>query len=262
MNAPRERNRHGLGSTRARSRASESWRRTWLLAALAPLLVAVGLAGLQSVAFVCASYHLGLCLLIPWLLARREGLSWHEHAARLGLAAISDSDSPATDRTGDMRLRSGGLRLGLGAALGVLSALSAPLAFILAPDLFPTGTQLREVLRSWGADPARRAPLFAFLLLVNGPAEELFWRGYLQDRLLRGPGSATGLVLLFASYHALTVGRLAGGPGAAALMLAGIVLAGAFWTWSRARWRSVWPALLSHIGAVAGYLAVSWRLLR
>lgn len=255
MNAPRERNKHGLGSTRARSRASEPRRRTWLLAALAPLLVTVGLAGLQSVAFVCASYHLGLCLLIPWLLARREGLSWHEHAARLGLAALFDSDSPATGR-------SRGLRLGLGAALGVLSALSVPLAFFLAPDLFPTGTQLREVLRSWGADPARCAPLFAFLLLFNGPAEELFWRGYLQDRLLRGPGSAVGLVLLFASYHALTVGRLAGGPGAAALMLAGIVLAGAFWTWSRARWRSIWPALLSHTGAVAGYLAVSWRLLR
>lgn len=222
--------------------------RSWLLAALAPLLVVVGLAGLQSVAFVFAVYHVGLCLAVPALIARREGLSWREHARRLGLV------SERTDERAQRILVSS-------LCLGGLFALAAPLAYLLVPDLFPDGEQLRMVLRSWGADPDRPMLLLAFLALVNGPAEELFWRGYLQDRLLRGPWSATCLVALFSCYHVLTVGRLAASPMAAALMLSGIVLAAGFWTWTRIRRRSVWPAILAHTGATLGYAAVCWHLL-
>ncbi len=222
-------------------------KRTWLLAAAAPLLVSGGLIGLRSVTAVVVGYHLCLCLLVPALLARREGLSWRDHAQRLGLV-------PGGDRSGR--------RIELGLAFGGALALAAPLSYLLAPGLYPTGDRLREALLDWGADPGRPALLFGWLLLLNGPAEELFWRGYLQPRLWRGPRSGVALIVLFASYHVLTVGRLASGAAAAAAMLAGVLLAACFWTWSRRRWESIWPALLSHTGASAGWLAVGWHLLR
>jgi membrane protease YdiL (CAAX protease family) len=231
----------GLNARRREANVSP----TWLLAVLGPLLVFVGLAGLGSVAAVFASYHLGLCLLVPALLARREGLGLSEHVRRLGLSG------PGTRR---------GIVLGL--ALGPCFALAAPAAFVLTPELFPAADRLRAVLQDWSVDPARFGLVFAFLVLCNGPAEELFWRGYLQERLVSGRCQAVWLVLLFASYHVLTVGRLAPGPSAAASMLGGIVLAASLWTWTRHRWGSVWPALLSHAGATVGWAAVAWHLLR
>ncbi len=211
---------------------------TWLLALLAPLLVIAILAGLHSVPIVFATYHVGLCLMLPAVLAKRAGLGWRDHARQLGL------------------VRRG---VGAGILLGMLMAAAPVVAFALRPDLFPDATLLRRVLSGWGVDPAAPGALFVFMGLVNGPAEELYWRGWLQHRLLRGPRSGAVLVLLFASYHVFTVGALAPGMGGMALMLVGVVGAGAFWTWSRAHWGSVWPAALSHAGGTLGYLIVCWR---
>ena len=82
-----------------------------------------------------------------------------------------------------------------------------------------------------------------------------------RHRLLHGPWSAVALILLFSSYHVLTIGALAPGPGGVALMLAAVVTAAGFWTWSRRRWNSLWPALLSHAGASVGYMLVCAKLL-
>jgi membrane protease YdiL (CAAX protease family) len=204
----------------------------WILPVLAPLLVAVGLLGLGSAPVVFVGYHGVVCLGSVLVFGRR---------ADLGL-----------------RTRRG---LWPGLALGVILGAVPPLAFVVLPDLFPDPARLREVLTGWSLDPDRPAALLAFMALVNGPAEELFWRGLLQDRLLRGWRSATALVLLFSSYHALTVGALAPDAGGVALMLAGVIAAAAFWTWTRWRWHTLWPALLSHTGASIGYMLVCARLL-
>ncbi|MBU2502944.1 CPBP family intramembrane metalloprotease, partial [bacterium] len=148
-----------------------------------------------------------------------------------------------------------------GLVLGVL-AFAAPLAaFLLAPAMFPAPDTLDKVLAGWGLDARHPGFTMAFMAIVNGPAEELFWRGWLQDRLLKGWRSGTVLVLLFSSYHVFTVGTLApGGPGAA-LMLTGVIAGAVFWTWSRRRWGSVWPAVLSHWGATMGYMLVCAKLI-
>lgn len=208
---------------------------------LAPLLVTAGLLGLHSVAAVLAVYQVGLCLVVPAVLARRAGLGWRGHARNLGL------------------VRRG---IGVGLVLGGMMA-AAPLgAFALRPDLFPDAAQLRAVLAGWGVGPDGTGALLLFLGLANGPAEELFWRGWLQGERPRAPGRNIGLVALFSSYHVATIGALAPGPGGVALMLTGVVAAGAFWAWSRARWGSVWVALLSHGGATLGYVGVCWAILR
>jgi membrane protease YdiL (CAAX protease family) len=214
--------------------------RTLLPGLAGPLIVALGLLVLHSAPMVFLTYHLGLCLLLPALISRRAGLSWSAHGERLGLSRR-------------------GLCAGL--ALGLLSGLAPPIVFAAAPSLFPDAVRLRSALATWGLDSTAPAAFLFFMALVNGPAEELFWRGW----LLRDPATSRGvrlaLALLFASYHVLTVGRLATSTGAAVLMLAGVLGGAFFWTWSRWRWGSVWPALLSHTGATCGYLYICARVL-
>lgn len=219
--------------------------RSRLIAAVAaPLLVVSGLLLLRSAPFVFVSYHLGLCLLVPLLASRRAGLGVAAHLRALGIERR-------------------GLQLGLGLALA--TALLPPLAWTLWPQLFPDATRLKSALADWGL--ASRAPgaFLFFLAMVNGPAEELFWRGWLLRAGPDGRAPGAGLQVLFAalftSYHAVTIGRLAPSAGAAALMLASVFGAALFWTWSRRRWRSIWPAVLSHAGATCGYLFVCAKLL-
>jgi membrane protease YdiL (CAAX protease family) len=215
--------------------------RSRLLAGLAaPLLVAFGLVVLRSAPFVFLAYHLGLCLLVPAWLARRSGRGLGEHARTLGLGRR-------------------GLQSGL--LLGLASALVPPVAFALAPSLFPDATHLRGTLAAWGLPPQAPAFFLFFLAVFNGPAEELYWRGWLlREPTPRWPLRAA-LVLLFTSYHVLTIGRLAPTAGAAAPLTVVTLLGALAWTWMRARWESVWPPLCSHAGATCGYLYVCARLL-
>lgn len=212
-----------------------------LLAGLAaPLLVALGLVLLRSAVFVFAAYHLALCLVAPAWLARRAGRSLGAHARSLGLARR-------------------GLQAGL--VLGLVSALVPPLAFALAPSLFPDADGLRAALAGWGLSAGAPASYLFFLALVNGPAEELYWRGWLLREPAPGRPTRLALALLFTSYHALTIGRLAPTAPAAILLTAGVLAGALAWTWMRGRWRSVWPPLCSHAGATCGYLYVCARLL-
>lgn len=214
--------------------------RAWFAALAAPLVVILGLAVVHSAPAVFLAYHLGLCLVLPVLASLREGASLRAHARKLGLVPR-------------------GIAPGL--VLGVL-AFAAPLAaFLLAPAMFPAPDALDKVLSGWGLDARHPGFTIAFMAIVNGPAEELFWRGWLQDRLLKGWKSGAILVSLFSSYHLFTVGALAPDRAGAALMLIGVIAGAVFWTWSRIRWGSVWPALLTHWGATMGYMLVWEKLI-
>ena len=147
---------------------------------------------------------------------------------------------------------------------------------LLTREIFLDPERLAAITYGWGISTRQTPWLLAALVVLNAPAEELFWRGYLHTRLVppasdgsassvagRGPRrSAVPWVVIallavgYASYHALTVGRLVPTAGKAALMFSGILAAGLFWGWLRQRSGSVWPALLGHWGAVAAYAAV------
>ena len=215
-------------------------RRPLLVAMLAALIVVLGTTVLHSAPFVFAAYHLVLCLLVPLLVSRRQGLDLAAHLRSLGLVRR-------------------GLRTGL--LLGLGSALVPPLAFALHPALFPDAPRLRAVLASWDL-PARAPAAFLFFLAVfNGPAEELFWRGWLLREPVPGAGVRLLLALLFTSYHAATVGQLAPGLASSFALLGGVLAGALLWTWLRGRCGSIWPPLLAHTGATCGYLYVCARLL-
>jgi len=222
----------------------------WTVAVLAPVFVVVGLYVLHSLPSVLATYQIGLGLVWSLFVARRLARrTWPEHLRDLGL-------------TGPAPVR--GVRLGL--ALGTLFFAAPIVRWLVWPDWSPGAAHLREVVAGWGVD--RRAPgvALAVLALVNGPAEELLWRGYLQHRLLHGRADfwrrALVLSVLFTSYHTVTIGALAPTGASLAGRLAVVLGAGLFWAWSRRRWGSLWPALLSHTGATFGYVTVAVLILR
>jgi membrane protease YdiL (CAAX protease family) len=87
------------------------------------------------------------------------------------------------------------------------------------------------------ADPLRIGLL---MLLVIGPGEELFWRGYLQRRLGTRYGKWAGFVMATTLY---TVVHIA--TGNMVLVLAALVC-GLFWGWLYLRYRSMIINVVSH----------------
>ena len=67
--------------------------------------------------------------------------------------------------------------------------------------------------------------VFIFLLLffVTGPGEEIFWRGFLQNRLMKRWGNSSGFLVATALYGGVHIFS-----GNLILILAAFV-AGAFW---------------------------------
>ncbi len=87
------------------------------------------------------------------------------------------------------------------------------------------------------------APLWVIvlLLLLIAPAEELFWRGFVQRRLMGEWGGAKGYLAAAALYAGVHVWAL--NP----MLLAAALLCGLAWGWLFLRCRSLWPSIISHV---------------
>lgn len=218
------------------------WPWFWLLGA--PATVVGLLFWWHNVFAVFAVYQIGFCLLLPAvcnILIRRFSLA--AHLEFLGLTG------PGTSR-GLL------LGLGLGGALGGGTILMFQWfgGFFLADQDIPT------VMAGWGVTRANLALLFWFMTLVNAPAEELYWRGFVHTELAENrPRRATILLIAacYASYHGVTVYLLVPNFPAAMLFMTAILAAGCFWGWLREKTGSVWPALISHAGAAGAYMVVA-----
>lgn len=83
--------------------------------------------------------------------------------------------------------------------------------------------------------------LIAVLLFAwVGPAEEVFWRAFVQRRLGRQYGPFAGFVVTAAIYTVVHIWSFN------LMLLAAAGLCGLFWGAMFFRFRSVWPALISH----------------
>lgn len=80
----------------------------------------------------------------------------------------------------------------------------------------------------------------ALLFFIVGPAEELFWRGFLQDRFAARWGDNTGWIaggLVYAAVHIWAWSFM--------LFMAALIC-GLFWGWMYKHYRSLWPGIISH----------------
>ena len=81
--------------------------------------------------------------------------------------------------------------------------------------------------------------IFAALLLVIGPGEELFWRGFIQKRLTERYGGKAVVIaaVLYAAAHIVTLNFM--------LIMASLVC-GLFWGALYHKEKSLYPVILSH----------------
>ncbi len=89
---------------------------------------------------------------------------------------------------------------------------------------------------------AQASPLAIGLLLLFwvGPAEEIFWRGFVQERLCERYGRTGGYLvatLIYAVIHVF---------GFNFMLFMASLFCGLFWGALYLRYRSVWPGLISH----------------
>lgn len=111
-------------------------------------------------------------------------------------------------------------------ALGVAMAAALWLAFfigdIVAAELFPFARpevsaiyDIRVGISPW--------LLSALLLFLIGPAEEIFWRGFIQEQLSRRWGANAGFVIATALYTAVHI------PSCNMMLTLASCVAGGFW---------------------------------
>jgi len=110
--------------------------------------------------------------------------------------------------------------------LGLFSAAVLYFIFLLgdklAPFFLPRATAQVGGIYSLGAG-TNKVLVFLLLFFVTGPGEEIFWRGFLQDRLMTRWGKFSGYVvttIAYAGVHLFSWNLM--------LILAAFV-AGAFW---------------------------------
>ena len=181
-----------------------------------------------AVAFAAALWVVAFAL--PW------GNFWAKiavSAAFLGFWALLAGAGPKT--WGRLDFRAVLLGLAYAAALYGIFYLGNRISEWLFP--FAAG-QVGGIYAKGQGTPAWMICLL--LLFVTGPAEEIFWRGYLQRRLMERLGPGTGFALATACYAGVHL-------CSANFMLIGAAgVAGLFWGALYWKTRNLWPLILSH----------------
>ncbi|MCH7472930.1 CPBP family intramembrane metalloprotease [bacterium] len=78
------------------------------------------------------------------------------------------------------------------------------------------------------------------VVLWIGPAEEMFWRGFVQRRLALRHGALAGFIVTSLVYTLVHIW------GLNFMLLAAALICGLFWGAMFLLYRSVWPGLISH----------------
>ena len=79
-----------------------------------------------------------------------------------------------------------------------------------------------------------------FLFFIIGPAEEIFWRGFVQDTLSQKFGENWGWIaasLVYGGVHIFALNFM--------LFMAALIC-GLFWGYIFKRYKSLWPGIISH----------------
>ncbi len=127
---------------------------------------------------------------------------------------------------------------------GLLSAVFLYLVFLggreVAVRVLPfAGEQILSVYDNRGLLELWQIGLF--IALVIGPAEEVFWRGFLQRELAARVGARKGYLFAVAAYagvHIVTRN---------AMLVVAAGTAGLLWAWLYMRTGRLWPGIVSHV---------------
>ena len=128
-------------------------------------------------------------------------------------------------------------------AIGLLSALILYLIFYLGNFvsnlLFDFSKQQIENIYAT-KNQADKIFIALALLFVIGPAEEIFWRGFAQHRLMQKYGTLNGFLMTTAVYALVHIWSFN------FILIMAALICGLFWGWIFLKYKSVVPVIISH----------------
>ncbi|MFD2371142.1 CPBP family intramembrane glutamic endopeptidase [Brevibacillus sp. GCM10020057] len=207
----------------------------------ATLSIFYGLVEKQSlfVTFVC--FHLLVCLGIPVVHGWWEGSLQKSWQLAWG------------------RFESKGAVCGL--AFGVLLLLGGTGGIWLLLRADGRAEQIRGILEAWGLTEPWIWSFFLYLTIVNSLLEELFWRGFVLQRLVLGMSRFVAILLtsFFYSLYHLVVSTVLFGFGWGCCITLIVFAVGSVWGRMKERFPSVYPTWFSHMLADLGLvISVIW----
>lgn len=84
------------------------------------------------------------------------------------------------------------------------------------------------------------AAIGLFLFFIIGPAEEIFWRGFVQDTLSQKFGDNTGWIIASVIYGGVHIFALN------FMLFMAALICGLFWGYVFKKYKSLWPGIISH----------------
>jgi membrane protease YdiL (CAAX protease family) len=200
----------------------------------ATLAVFYGLVERQSLFVTFVAFHLLVCLGIPLLHGWREG----------SLRAQWQKAWATPDREGAAY----GAAFGLALLTGVVSG------FWL---LFEAGVQpewIRLILERWGLTSEWFGWFALYIVVVNSLLEELLWRGFVLQRMLRSLCRWAAVLIssfFYALYHLIIAAALFGWRWGIVITLL-VFATGVLWGWIKGRYTAVYATWISHLLADLG----------
>ena len=124
--------------------------------------------------------------------------------------------------------------------------------------------QLRVLLLEWGFSGRGEIWLVLILLVANPILEEVYWRGYIYEKLRRD-GTAKYAILVtsafYTLYHLLSVIPIFEGLYGL-IAVVPVFIAGIFWGYIREKTGSITAAIIGHVLSDMGIIFVYWFLVR
>jgi membrane protease YdiL (CAAX protease family) len=137
-------------------------------------------------------------------------------------------------------------------------------AFLLLGSSLVSTADVQEMAGNTGlSSRAMYLGCAAYWICVNSVLEEYVWRWFVFARLaelMPTRWAVAAAALAFTLHHiaAITVYL----PGTTAfLATAGILVGALIWSWLYARYRSIWPGYLSHVGADLAIFVIGYHLI-
>jgi len=165
------------------------------------------------------------------------GLSWGNFWIKIGCSVVVVCLYSVIWQRPKLRFRPSSVLLGAAGA-AILYGIFV-VGYAVAPYLIPHSTTQVRGIYALGEDSPRLL-IFLLLCLITGPGEEIFWRGFIQDRLAGRWGAFPAFLFttgIYGGVHLFSLNLM--------LVLAAWV-AGAFWGAFYLWRRDLIPVVVSH----------------
>ena len=163
--------------------------------------------------------------------------------------------------------RKGGFAVGAGLGL-VISGIIIASYWAFARNLIDPQMVQDAIAPNRLGEPARYLGLAVYLTLINSLLEEYVWRWFVFKKFeeLFGSSKWAGRIAVFGSALGFTIHHIIALRGQfdwtiTVLGSSGVFIGGLVWSWLYLRYRSIWPAFLSHAIVDIAVFMVGWWII-